>query len=88
MVASAGVGGEGEDGIIWEFGMDVYTLLYFKWITNKDLLYNTGKSAQCGPLSGRGVLGRIYTYICMAESFCYPTEAITTFVSWLYSNIK
>ena len=27
--------------------MDVYTLLYLKWITNKDLLYSTGNSAQC-----------------------------------------
>jgi len=27
--------------------MDMYTLLYFKWITNKDLLYSTGNSAQC-----------------------------------------
>ena len=25
----------------------MYTLLYFKWITNKDLLCSTGKSAQC-----------------------------------------
>ena len=24
--------------------MDVYTLLYFKWITNKDLLYSMGNS--------------------------------------------
>ena len=23
-----------------------YTLLYFKWITNKDLLYSTGNTAQ------------------------------------------
>ena len=30
----------------WEFGMDRYTLLYFKWITNQDLLYSTGNSAQ------------------------------------------
>ena len=30
-----------------EFGLDMYTLLYLKWITNKDLLYNTGNSAQC-----------------------------------------
>ena len=29
------------------FGMDMYTLLYLKWITNKDLLYSTGNSAQC-----------------------------------------
>ena len=27
--------------------MDRYTLLYSKWITNKDLLYGTGNSAQC-----------------------------------------
>ena len=30
-----------------EFGMDMYTLLYFRWITNKDLLYRTRDSAQC-----------------------------------------
>ena len=27
--------------------MDMYTLLYLKWITNKDLLYSTGNTAQC-----------------------------------------
>ena len=27
--------------------MDMYTLLNFKWITNKDLLYSTWNSAQC-----------------------------------------
>ena len=36
-----------EEGIVREFGMDMYTLLYLKWITNKDLLYSTGNSAQC-----------------------------------------
>ena len=34
-------------GIIWEFGMDMYTLLYLKWITNKELLFGTWNSAQC-----------------------------------------
>ena len=29
-----------------EFGIDIYTLLYLQWITNKDLLYSTGDSAQ------------------------------------------
>ena len=29
-----------------ECGIDMYTPLYLKWITNKDLLYNTGNSAQ------------------------------------------
>ena len=28
-------------GIVREFGMDMYILLYLKWITNKDLLYGT-----------------------------------------------
>ena len=27
--------------------MDMYTLPYLKWITNKDLLHSTGNSAQC-----------------------------------------
>ena len=34
-------------GIVREFGMDMCTLLYLKWITNNDLLYNTGNSALC-----------------------------------------
>ena len=33
--------------IVREFGMDRHTWLYLKWITNKDLLYSTGKSPQC-----------------------------------------
>ena len=28
-------------------GMIMNTLLYLKWITNKNLLYSTGNSAQC-----------------------------------------
>ena len=40
--------GEGwGEGIAREFGMDMDTLLYLKWITNKDLLYRTGNSAHC-----------------------------------------
>ena len=31
-------GGRWGEGRVREFGMDVYTLLCFKWITNKDLL--------------------------------------------------
>ena len=38
--------GQGE-GIVWEFGMGLYTLLYLKWITNKLLLYSIGNCAQC-----------------------------------------
>ena len=41
--------GEGwGEGIVREFGINMmYTLLYLKWIANKDLLYSTGNSAQC-----------------------------------------
>ena len=36
------------EGIIREFGVDMYKLLNFKWITNKDhWLYSTRNSAQC-----------------------------------------
>ena len=31
-------------GINWKNGIDIYTLLYIKYITNKDLLYNTESS--------------------------------------------
>ena len=29
-------------GIDWEFGIDMCTMLYLKYIANKDLLYSTG----------------------------------------------
>ena len=35
------------DGLVREFEVNFYTGLYLKWITNKDLLYSTGNSAQC-----------------------------------------
>ena len=40
-----GIGGWIEEEIVREFGMGMYTLLYLKWITNKDLLYITGNYA-------------------------------------------
>ena len=39
MVVGGWCWGEGwRQGIIRELGMDMYTLLYLKWITNRDLL--------------------------------------------------
>ena len=35
------------EGIVWEFGLDMDTLLYLTWRTSKDLLDSTGNSAQC-----------------------------------------
>ena len=34
---------EGKGGIVKEFGIDMYTVLYLKWITDKDLLYSQKK---------------------------------------------
>ena len=32
--------GGGGDGVMnWEIGVDMYTLMYIKWMTNKNLLY-------------------------------------------------
>ena len=42
MVPGGGMG----KGIVREFGMDMDTLLYLTWRTNKDLLSSTGNSAQ------------------------------------------
>ena len=39
--------GEGRGkGIDWEFETDMYTLLYLKWVTNKDPMYGTQNSAE------------------------------------------
>ena len=40
--------GEGwREGMVRECGRDRYTLLSFKWLTNKDLLCSTWNSARC-----------------------------------------
>ena len=35
------------EGINLEFAIKIYTLLYIKYITNKDLLYSTWNYVQC-----------------------------------------
>ena len=61
-----------------EFGMGMYTLLYLKWITDKDPLYTAWNSAQCYVAAWMGGGGRMDTCVCMAESLCCPPEIITT----------
>ena len=38
--------GQGWEGINLEIGIDIYTVLYIKYITNEDLLYSTENSTQ------------------------------------------
>ena len=68
---------------IIEHGMDRYTLLYFKKMSNKDsldskILHMEHCSMLCGSLDGRGDWERMDACICMAESFCCSPETITT----------
>ena len=62
-------GRDGGEGIVREFGVDMDTLLCLKWITNKDLLYFTGNSAQCyvAAWMGEGFGGEwIHVYVWLS----------------------
>ena len=76
LVVTGGKGG----GKVREFGINMYTLLYLKWITNKDLLYSTGNSAQCHVAAWMGEqFGRewIHVYVWLSRFA----------VHWNYHNI-
>ena len=47
-------GYQGGGGINWKIGNDIYTLLYIKQITDKDLLYSTGNSTQYSVMAYMG----------------------------------
>ena len=70
------VGGGGRT--VRAFGMDMYTLLYLKWITNKDLLSSTGNAAQRAVPAWKGGGFGENACICLAESLCCPPETTTT----------
>ena len=74
------VASRGGKGIVRELGMDMYMLLYLKWITNKDLLYSTLNSAHC--YVAAWIWGRMNTCKYMAESVvCLPETIITLLIS-------
>ena len=61
--------------------MDVYTLIYFKWITNSQgppIEHTELCLILCGSLGGSGVWGRMDTCICMPESLHCSPETVTT----------
>ena len=74
------------EGIVWEFGMDMYTLLYLKWATNQPSLFFTlsaGNSAQSYVAAWMGVEfggAGMDTCLCMAEFlFCTPANGSENF---------
>jgi len=67
------------EGIVREFGIVMYILMYLKWITNKDLLYNIWNSAQLdmAAWTGEGFeeIGYIYMYGWLSS---HSPKTITT----------
>ena len=51
--------------------MDMYTLLYLKWVTIKDLLYGRGNSAQCYVTAWMGRGEWIHVYVWLSHSGVY-----------------
>ena len=68
------------------FGMDMDTVLYLKWITKKDLPYNTQNSAQCYMADQMGgEFGRQWVYVYVWLS---PFAVHLKLSKHCYSNIK
>ena len=61
--------------MVW---MDMYTLLYLKWIANKSM----GNCEKCWVAAWLGgVFGREWIRVCMAESPPCSSETITTLLT-------
>ena len=72
--------GEMRGGINYKFGINIYTLLYIKQITNMDLLYSTGNSTQYFVMANMGIETKTVD-ICIAGLLCS-----THVVNQMYSS--
>ena len=70
--------------IVREFGMVKYTLLYLKWITNKNLRYSTENSAQClaAACMERDFEGEWIRVCVWLSPFCYSPETIALLINY------
>ena len=71
------------------FGIDMYILLYLKWITNRDKLFSTGNSAPfyvAAWMGGKFGEECIQVYVWLSIFSLYLK--VSHIVNWLYSNIK
>ena len=80
--------GWGEE-IVREFGTDLYTLLYFKRLTRKDLRYSTGYSAKCylAAWIGGGLRGE-WIHVCAWLSPSTVHLKLPQHVNWPHPNRK
>ena len=68
---TCGYPGKGwKEGVVRQFEMDMSTLLYLKWVTNKDLLYGTWNAAQWyaaawmgGEFGGEWIHAYVFVYV-------------------------
>lgn len=69
-----------QGGRSWEIGVDIYTVLYTKQITNMDPLYSTGNSTLCcNGLYGKRVLKRVTVCVYLvAGALCCTAETNIT----------
>ena len=67
------------EGMVREFGTDMYTLLYLKWITNK--ITNRARGTLLNVMWQPGWQGSLgengYIYMYVTKSLCYSSETIT-----------
>ena len=77
----------GGKGINWEIGIDTYTPVYIKSITNKDLLYSTGNFTQYSVMIYMGIESKrkVDICICINDSLFSRAEMNST-VNQLYSR--
>ena len=68
-------GGVWGEGIVREFGMDTYTLLYLKWVTSRDLMYSIWNSAQC------------HVAAWMGREYMHMYDWVPLLFTWNYDNI-
>ena len=74
-------GRKGRGRIVWEFGIG--TLLYLKYITNKDLLYSTGNSAQYSVITKKGEKLKKDTGIGITKSlYCTSVSNISLLINF------
>ena len=68
------------EGINWEVGICIYSMVYTEIMDNRDLLYSTGKySAYMGVESeNEWIYLSTYVYIYTPDSFCCIPETHTT----------
>ena len=65
-------------GMDWEVGIGIYTLLYIKFIGNKDPPYSSGKSIPYCKIAYMGNEKNGHICICTANSLCCTLETNTT----------